>query len=293
MLKFLAFLLMFFGAQPLFGQDAVVEAQIKSASVESVSSKDSYSHENHQLTLEAVLASEQIKSYDKHQVNGLYTSLKTSLLYAMTDKDEFRLYASYVKESYEADEGKNYFELAEFMYRRKAILNYIDHGVNVDFELKHGVVLDTEIKKYWGFSAETIPQIIIKKRLPNAFGIEFKARHHYYQRNRNRPSTITGEDRLYLSAYKMFAEQFIFNTELKYRHKTYTGGHFSHHRGGYQNENHEDLVLHPGLLYFLTRQALVEGYLETKLNDTFDKRSTKVLARDELIIGAALYVTIF
>lgn len=252
-----------------------------------------HGHEPNQLNLEFVLASEQIKSSDTHEVNGLYTSFKTSLLYSLTEEDEFRIYNSYVKESYDKDQDKNYFELAEAMYRRKGILNYTDHGVNLDIELKHGIVLDKEIRKYWGFNSETIPQVVLKTKLPNGFGLGFKARHHFYHRNRNRPSTIAHEDRLYFSAYKMFSHSLMLNTEIKYRHKTYTGTHFSHHRGGYQNKNHEDLVIHPGILYFITRKLLIEGYFETKLNDSFDTRKTTLLMKDEFLLGAAIYLTVF
>lgn len=245
-------------------------------------------------TLEAVLASEQVKDSTTHEVAGVYTSLKTSLLYSVTDKDELRLYASVVSEDYDYKnyEDKRYPEFGEVMYRRKAILNESSHGVNLDFELKHGVVLEDDNRDLWGFSSETIPQVIFKKRLPKGFGTEFKARHHYYHRNNAKKSTLFEEDRLYLSFSKMFGHSLIFNNEFRYRHKTYTGAHYSWARGGKTKREVEDLIIHPGLLYFLNRKTLIEGYVETKLNDTFDSRDTKTLAQDELIIGAALYLTI-
>jgi hypothetical protein len=179
------------------------------------------------------------------------------------------------------------------MYRRKSILNNDEHGVNLDFEMKHGLVLDKDIRKLWGFDSETIPQIILKKRLPYSTGIEFKARHHFYHRNKVSAGAITHEDRIFLSGYKMFGQSFIFNTEFKYRHKLYTGDHYSYFRGGYEKQSTEDLVLRPGLLYFLTNNTLVEGYMETKLNDSYDTRNISTIAKNELIFGAALYLTAF
>lgn len=265
------------------------EEQISTTTI----NKGEYNNVADKFSLEFVAATEQIKDSERHEVNGLYTSLKTSLMYTLTEEDELRLYNSYVIEDYQKSETSKYFELLEGMYRRKGILNQADHGVSLDFEAKYAKVLDSKIRKYWGFDDEAIPQMILKRKFQNGFGVEFKARHHFYGRNKNKASTLSNEDRLYLSAYKMFNHSFIFNTELKYRHKIYTGAHFSHHRGGLQSKNHEDLVIHPGLMYFLSRQALLEGYFETKLNDTFDDRKTSTLMKDELILGAALYLTVF
>lgn len=253
--------------------------------------KGDYQRAKKDYTLEMVLAAEQVKD-SSYQVTGSYTSLKLSFLYTLNSLDEFRLYTSAVSEHYRNYRDDQYMEFGEVMYRRKSLLNYADHGVNLDFELKHGIVLDQGIRKYWGFDSETIPQIVLKTKLPHDFGLEFKARHHFYQRNTHNLSTPAHEDRLYLSTYKMFSHQYIFNTELKYRHKIYPGKHYSYSRNGYEGKNHEDLVLHPSLMYFLTRSTLLEGYVETKLNDTFDNRPFKQLIRDELIVGTAIYFTI-
>lgn len=285
MLKLLLIASAFLSIQSIYAQE-------KNNSTHSLN-KSGYNHESNKLNLEFVVASEQVKSSRTHEVNGQYTSFKTSLLYSMTEQDEVRLYNSFVKENYDDYDDRSYFELAEIMYRRKSILNSHEHWVNLDFEMKHAIVLDKDQRRRWGFSSETIPQINIKKRLPNSSGVELKLRHHFFHRNRNNASAIAHEDRIYLSAYKMFAQKFIFNTEVKYRHQIYTGPHYSWQRGGSEGKNHEDVVIHPGLLYLIGNHALIEGYVETKLNETFDERDMKTLAKDELVIGAALYLSVF
>lgn len=284
MIKFLVFLILLFNA-------SFIAAQEENKSVQKITTSE-YGHKVNNFTLEFLLASEQVKSSSTHKVNGQYSSVKSSLLYTQSENDEFRLFASYVKEDYDNYEDLNYFEFGELMYRRKGILNYTDHGVNLDFELKQGFVMDSKIRKYWGFDSESIPQIILKKRLPNQAGVEFKARHHFYHRNSTKNYTLAHEDRLYISAYQMFAEKFIFNFETKYRHKIYTGAHYSHELGGPIGINHEDLVIHPSLMYFFGHKILLEGYLETKINDSFDQRKISKLAKDELVFGAALYLTV-
>jgi hypothetical protein len=258
----------------------------------SITSSESHHHQNKDFEWELVLASEQIKDSETASVSGLYTSFKNSFLYSLNPEDQFRLYGSYVIEHYNNYHDKNYFELAEVMYRRKSLLNENDHFVNVDLELKHGVVIDPETRNYWGFNSETIPQLIIKKRIGNGYGIETKLRHHIYNRNTRKARALTNEDRIYLSAYKMFGHQFLINTELKYRHKIYTGKFYSYERGGMMNKNYEDLVIHPSLMYFYDRKTLIEGYVESKLNTSFDDKTWNQSAKDELILGAAIYFTI-
>lgn len=245
------------------------------------------------LDLEFVYALEQTKESSSHQTNGSYSSLKTSLLYSLTSVDDFRLYNSFVYENYNKMEDQKYFEFLEFMYRRKNILSEDEHGIVFNLELKYGSVIDREIKKRWGFDSEFIPQLILKKRFAYGQAIDLKLRHHFYDRNRKTAGTITNEDRVYLSYSKMFKYGIITNSELKYRHKKYTGKHYSYYRSGMQNKNVEDLTLHQSLLYLFNKKHMLELYFETKLNDTYDERPIKELAQNELIFGTAIYLTAF
>lgn len=242
---------------------------------------------------EMVLASEQIKDDETHNVSGQYTSLKNSLLYSLTPEDQFRLYNSFVAEDYKNNAyDHNYVEFAELMYRRKSFLKEDEHFVTADFELKQGYVIDSKTRRYWGFDSETIPQLILKKRLGDGYGIELKARHHFFHRNNRKVGTIAQEDRLYLSGYKMFGHQYLISTEFKYRHKIYGGRHYSWEKGGMMSKHYEEIVMHPGLLYFLGRKVMLEGYVETKLNNSFDSRPVGQVMKDEFLIGAALYLSI-
>ena len=246
-------------------------------------------------TWDLVLASEQVKGHDSqddYHVIGQYTSLKTSLLFAATEHDEFRVYGSFVNERYTDYDGSSYFELAEVMYRRKGILTPQKHGISLDFELKDGEVLDSGIRRLWGFSGETIPQFILKKQLPYGLGLQAKIRHHFYHRMNAKPSTLDGEDRLYLTGNKMLGQSFILNTELKYRRKSYMGPHYSYELGGPEGQIHQDVVVRPSVMYLAGQKALFEGYVESKLMSTFDDRSLGTLLKDEFLVGAALYFTV-
>jgi len=274
----------------------VIKAEDASEATSVTALPAAHSHSVHgpkEFEWEMVLASEQIKDDETHNVSGQYTSLKNSFLYSVTPNDQVRLFNSFVAEDYKNNKyDRNYFEFAEFMYRRKSFLNEEEHFVNADFEIKQGYVVDAETRRYWGFNSETIPQLILKKRLYDGYGVEFKARHHFFHRNNKKVGTIAHEDRLYLSGYKMFGHQFLLNAELKYRHKIYGGKHYSWEKGGMMSKHYEETVLHPGLLYFLGRKAMVEGYVETKLNNSFDSRPVGRVMKDEFLIGAALYLSI-
>lgn len=272
-------------------QSTFIYAEENNQSVTTVSTSE-HTHKMKEFEWEFVLASEQIKDSEKGIVSGQYSTLKNSFVYSLSEQDQVRLFGSYVIEHYKNYKDKNYFEFGELMYRRKSLLNETEHFLNLDFELKHGVVLDSNIRNYWGFSSETIPQLIFKKRLGNGYGVELKARHHFFHRNNAKARTIAHEDRFYLSGYKMFGHQFLVNTELKYRHKIYTGAFYSYEKGGMMNKNYEELVFHPSLMYFLDRKTLIEGYVETKLNTSFDNKKWNRVAEDELILGGTIYFTI-
>lgn len=241
---------------------------------------------------EFVLASEQIKDSENHQVSGMYSSLKNSLVYSLTDSDQVRLYGSYVIEDYKKYDDKKYFEFAELMYRKKSLLNHQDHGMSLDAEIKYGRVVDTATKKLWGFDAETIPQLIFKKRLGEGYSLELKARHHFYHRNMNKARAIAHEDRFYLSGYKLIDHSYLLGTELKFRHKIYTGRHYSYSKGKTISKNYEELYIKPNLMVFFDRRFALEGYAESKLTMSNDQRTAGKLLKDEFLIGAALYLTI-
>lgn len=245
------------------------------------------------LDLEFVLATEQTKDNGTHEVNGLYTSLKNSLLFSATKNDEFRMYASHVWETYDEDKTEAYWELGEIMYRRKNILNQKDHFISMETELKNYWVMDTKMKARWGFSGAFIPQVIFKKSFTRKSGAKLRLRRHFYDRNRNSAGTLAKEDRIYLDAYYMFNRRFMTNVQMKYRHKIYTGDHFSHRKFAFEKKNVEITTIHPALLVFLGRKAMLEAYVETVVNDSSDKRTTSNIIKDEQIYGAALYLTAF
>jgi len=283
MYKFLT-LLIISTLSTLAASETTIQRQHVSTSKKSLADK---------IDLEFVLASEQTKDNGTHEVYGLYTSLKNSLLFSATKNDEFRLYASHVWESYDNDETQAYWELAEVMYRRKNILNQKDHFISMNAELKNYWVMDTKMKSRWGFSGAFIPQLIFKRSFTRGSGAKLRFRRHYYDRNRNSAGTLAKEDRIYFDTYYMFNRRFMTNVQLKYRHKMYTGDHFSHRKFAFEKKNVEITTLHPALLFFINREAMVEVYVESVINDSSDKRTTSNLIKDEQIYGAALYLSAF
>jgi hypothetical protein len=256
--------------------------------------------------LEFVLTSEQTKDIDDHEVDGAYTSLKTSFLYHLTPKDDLRLYVSAVNENFKKTKGddETYLELAEFMYRRNQILNQKDHWVSMDFEFKNYYVLDYERRQRWGFNGATIPQFIFKKSFTPYAGVEFKVRRHFTHRTADQAGTLNAEDRLYLTPYMMFAHKLIVSTQLKYRHKRYKDEHVNYRKSNFSRRPFPEIVmdgkdveittLRPSLMYFLNKSSMVEVYAQTVLNDSSDnERSTQNQMKDELLYGAALYLTAF
>lgn len=246
------------------------------------------------FTLEFVYATEQTKDSSDQKINGMYSSLKNSLLFSATKNDEFRIYASHVWEQYNDYTDNSYWELGEFMYRRKNILNPADHGVTLHTELKKYWVMDEETRKRWGFSGAFIPQVIVKKSISRNIGIKTKFRRHFFDKLNDKSSTLANEDRVYLSSYYMFNHSFMANVELKYRHKIYTDKHFSYRKFAYENKNVEITTLRPSLMYFVSRKAMIEAYVETVVADSsIVDRTNSELAQDEQVFGAAFYLTAF
>jgi hypothetical protein len=246
------------------------------------------------FSLEFVLSAEQTKDSESKEVNGLYSTLKNSLLFRASKNDEVRLYASHVWERYDKNiRNMSYWELAETMYRRKNILNQKDHFISMNLELKNYWVMDDDIKKLWGFDGAFIPQAIFKKSFGRKAGLKLKVRRHYFDRNRSTAGTLTKEDRIYFSGSYMFTRRFMFNAEMKYRHKIYTGDHFSYRKFAMEKENVEITTIHPSLLFFVNRKTMIEAYVETVINNSTDERNTSNLMKDEQVFGAALYLAAF
>jgi hypothetical protein len=254
-------------------------------------SKKSFSD---RFSLEFVLSAEQTKDSSTKEVNGLYSTLKNSLLFRATKNDEFRLYASHVWERYDNNtRNMSYWELGEAMYRRKNILNQKDHFITMNMELKNYWVIDKDIKKMWGFDGAFIPQAIFKRSFGRKIGTKVKLRRHYFDRNRESAGTLTKEDRIYVSGSYMFNRFMMFNAEMKYRHKIYTGDHYSYRKRGFEKANVEITTIHPAMLFFIGRTAMVEAYVETVVNNSTDDRSTSEIMKDEQVFGAALYLAAF
>ena len=265
----------------------------ESTSTRSIKPKQSNSFTD-RFSLEFVMSAEQTKDSNSKEVNGLYSSLKNSLLFRASENDEFRLYASHVWERYDKNvRNISYWELGEVMYRRKNILNQKDHFISMSLELKNYWVMDEDIKKVWGFDGAFIPQAIFKKSFGRKAGLKLKLRRHYFDRNRASAGTLTKEDRIYASGSYMFTNKFMFNAELKYRHKIYTGDHFSYRKFAYEKANVEITTIHPSLLFFVNRETMIEAYVETVLNNSTDDRTTSNLMKDEQVFGAALYLAAF
>lgn len=246
------------------------------------------------FSLEFVVSAEQTKDSHTKESNGIYSTLKNSLLFRASENDELRLYASHVWERYDKNiRNMSYWELGEVMYRRKNILNQKDHFVSMNLELKNYWVIDEDIKKMWGFDGAFIPQAIFKKSFGRKAGLKLKLRRHYFDRNRSTAGTLTKEDRIYVSGSYMFTHRFMFNAEVKYRHKIYTGDHFSYRKFAYEKANVEITTLHPSLIFFVNRKTMIEAYVETVINESTDERSTSNLMKDEQVFGAALYLAAF
>jgi hypothetical protein len=265
-----------------------------SQSIEKNLKEHHFDHKIDRIDLEFILSIEQTKDLKSHQSNGLYSTLKSSFLFKLSKNDELRLYGSHVWERYERNEGNaTYWELGEFMYRRKNILNESDHFVDMSLELKNYWVMDKEIRKRWGFDGAFIPQVIFKRSLSRNIGLKLKLRRHYYDRNRNTAGVLTKEDRIYLSGSYMFNHWLMLNTELKYRHKIYTGYHFNYRKFEMERKNVEITIIHPSLLVFLNRTTMLETYVETVLNDSTSEKKITEQMKDNQVIGAALYLTAF
>lgn len=273
-----------------------------------------------QFTLEFLIASEQIKEIYTKEMDGTYTKIDASLLQRVTQNDELRYFLStrYVDSisSTEGNELEVFF--AEFMYRRKNILTESNNGIYAELELKKYQIIDEDIKEDYLYDGAFIPQLILKKKVGSQTSIKMKLRRHIYQVNSQENFALHTEDRVYLSAYTVFKHRYMFGAQLKYQHKIRNGSGWNYKYGDHFGEliethynpatrefsmddsrvprakkHQEILTLHVGPSYFINRKSMIEVYAETKLGDSYDERDLKTIMSEELVLGAALYLTAF
>ncbi|HAZ12197.1 MAG: hypothetical protein A2X86_03080 [Bdellovibrionales bacterium GWA2_49_15] len=247
------------------------------------------------LTLEFVLASEQTKDNNTSEVNGTYNKLDVSALYSLAPDDELRLFSSalYIAQDDPAAEDQLRGDLVELMYRRKNLLNESDHGVRLEAELKYYQLIDSETKTLYGFDGAFIPQLIFTKYLTDSFLTEFKARHHFNNVTNDRASTLKRETRLYLTPTYVLTRSLFLSTTLKYQHKTRNGDYYSYRTSSFSPKSTDHVTAHPGLMYLINRQFLIEGYAETEFLTSNDHQTFKENWEKNYVLGTALYWTAF
>ncbi|MBT3984299.1 MAG: hypothetical protein HOE90_23290 [Bacteriovoracaceae bacterium] len=242
------------------------------------------------LDLEFLILSQQLKDRKEHKPIGLYTKFDTSLLYSVTESDQVRLFQSSIYEYYgDKDDGENklYPELAEAMYRRKKILNQKDQFIDLDLELKTYYVMDDDLRERWGYNGSFIPQLVAQKNILPWLHVKSKIRYHLNYITSGEPTTTRSEIRYYLSPTIIFSRQFMFNTELTYKHK------IKNRKTAYTNKFYDYLELRPSMLYLVSRNLMTEIYGETMLMRSHDGVTISETAGEEFVIGAALYLSVF
>jgi hypothetical protein len=272
------------------------------------------------FTLEFLIATEQTKEIYTKKMDGSYTKFDASLLQHVTKNDEVRYFLSTRYVDSKAESAGNELEVffAELMYRRKNILTESSNGLYMEAELKNYRVIDEDIKNDYAYDGAIIPQFIFKKNFGRVASAKLKVRSHFYQTNSDDNYTLEKEDRIYLSGAFMIGRRLLMNTQLKYQHKIRKGSGWNYRYGDHFGElmdvsfnpmtrqmeiddsripkakKHQEIVtLHTGPLFFLSRNSMIEVYAETKLSDTYDKRNLETIAREEFVLGTALYLTAF
>ena len=271
---------------------------------------------NKGFSLEFLMAAEQFRNIVTTELMGTYSKLDISLLHRISQDEELRYYLAtkYVDKPIFEDDQQFQLFFTEFMYRKKSILNEREHGVYLEGELKNYAIIDPVIRNRYGYDSAFIPQIIIKKSFSRSAGIKLRLRKHFYNANNNDNYTLNSEDRIYFSAYKMFARKIILGAMLKYQHKIRKGDGKDFRFGSLievnfnpitrQMEiddsnlpdakvNQEIVTIHVGPSLIINRKAMIEIYAETKISNTYDKRDVERIMREELVLGTALYLTAF
>lgn len=271
-------------------------AQTNTSSV-NVSSNKSNSNKKSKFTLEMVLAGEQTKSTETNNVDGAVNKLDISLLQAFNKDDEFRYFVAgqYQTYNYKSSEDNDDFkwDLAEFMYRRKNILNEKAHGLQLNVEFKNYYLIDERTRDLYGFDGAFIPQLVFSKNITPRFNTEMKLRRHFYQQNNGKEVTLDHEDRVYLTPSYLVGQRVLLFSQFTYKHKIRKDESFSFRTMSVTPKEEEQVVFHPGIMYFASRKMMLEAYVETKLSNTLDDRDMNTISQNEQVFGAAAYFTAF
>lgn len=263
------------------------------------------------FSLEFLLTTEQTKQIVNKNMDGTYSKFDTSLLQTLTKNDQIRYFLATRYINTKSDNFGNEFEMFffELLYRRKAILNHEQHGINLDFELKNYWIIDEDIRERYGYNGSFIPQVILKKSWSRKFSTKLKVRRHFFQTNSQNEYVLNFEDRIYLSATSYLTRGWMANAQIKYQHKQRKGNEYDPMFYSLLKETpwgapdfsdvpeakkHQELVtLHTGVMHLFNRKTMLEVYGETKLSNTYDKRDLETITKDEFVFGTALYLTAF
>lgn len=316
-MKIVILLTLFLGVvRPVFSNENTSLSKIKPPSTKT----------NKKFTLEFLITSEETKDIITKNYDGNYSKFDASLLQHLNKNNELRYFYAgrYVKTK--SDEFGNEYEnfFAEFMYRRKNIWDTNPLGLKISTELKYYKIIDQEIRERYGYNGAIIPQLIFKKKFGRYNSIKFKFRRHFFEQNNylngrfssnginynENDYTLKYEDRVYMTLSRFIGNGFLVFADFKYQHKIRNAdgidyrymelASFNPMRRELDVSNvplakkHQELVtFHPGVMYFLNRKNMLEVYAETKLSNTYDKRSFEEITKDELVYGFALYLTAF
>lgn len=264
------------------------------------------------ISLEMLLATELTKNSVEKNFDGTYTKFDTSLLHHYTKNDELRYFLStrFITNDDPAETNKLEAFFFEWMYRRKNILNQSKHGVNLETEMKLLQLLDKNIQNRYGYNRSFIPQLVFRKSFNRKTSAKLRLRKYFFNNTNEDPYTLDTENRAYLDITRFINRKYMINAQLKYQHKIRkaTGPDFRFMSLAKFNrqtrkldtstvptahKNQEIVTLHAGILKFLEGKNMLELYVETQLSDTYDSRSVADIAEDQLVFGAALYITAF
>ncbi len=239
------------------------------------------------LSLEFVALSQQMKDRRTFEPVGQYNKLDNSLTFSPNEKTDLRLFASYVYESNTNSKDDHYFELTEFMYRRKSLLTQAQHGIKLDLELKTYYVLNSGLRNRWGLNGAFIPQLIIKKRFTSWFSFSTKIRHHFNMTRGDEAYLTKEETRIYLSPTFVFSRKFMFNTTITWKHKNKVA------KSRRYADEIDLLEVRPSLMYLFNHSVMGEVYADTTLMRSHDKSFISKTASDSMVYGLGLYFTAF